>query len=140
MVVENPTSPPPWLRGAFHELNEQECHELLAQKKIGRVAFWGDDGPTVFPVNYVSDGDGVRFRTSPYARIAQQGSGSVVAFEVDETDDYTESGWSVLVRGPVEVVLGHVPGPEPEPWPEGVRSVLVRIRATSITGRRVLGH
>ncbi len=140
MAVENPASSHPWLRGAIHEVSEQECHELLAQKKVGRVAFCSDEGPTVFPVNYVADGDGIRFRTSPYSLIAQQGSGSRAAFEVDETDDYTESGWSVLVRGPVEVVLGHVPDPEPDPWPQGVRSVLVRIRASSITGRRVLGH
>ncbi len=140
MVVTESPIPPPWLRGAFHELGAEECHDLLTQKRVGRVAFWSDEGPTVFPVNYVADDEGIRFRTSPYARIARHGSGSVVAFEVDETDEHTESGWSVLVRGPVELVLGHPPGPQPAPWPEGVRSVLVRVRATTITGRRVLGH
>ena len=111
------------------------------EKGVGRIAFWSDEGPTVIPVNYVADADGIRFRTSPYASVAQQAGGSVVAFEVDETDDFTESGWSVLLRGVAEVAARRpAPGPDPEPWAEGVRPVTIRVPATSISGRRVLGH
>lgn len=136
------TGPSAWLRGAFHELSVSECREMLGQKEVGRIAFWSDQGPTVLPVNYVVDSDGIRFRTSPYSSVAQQVGGSVVAFEVDETDDFTESGWSVLIRGVAEVLLGPAPGPgpDPEPWAEGVRPVTIRVPTTSISGRRVLGH
>lgn len=129
-----------WLRGAFHELTPDECRSLLASRPVGRLAFWGPDGPTVLPVNHVLGEDGIRFRASPYGSIARFGGGEVVAFEVDETDDFTESGWSVLARGVAEVVLGPVSGPQPEPWPEGVKSVLVRVRPETLTGRRVMGH
>ena len=138
-MVAMESGPSAWLRGALHELSSSECLELVAQKDVGRIAFWSEDeGPTVLPVNYVVDTDGIRFRTSPYAGAARVG-GSLVAFEVDETDDFTESGWSVLLRGVAEVLLGEQPGPAPEPWAEGVRSVTVRVPATSISGRRVMG-
>lgn len=144
--MSSSTSTSPWLRGAFHEIGPGECGDLLRQRDVGRIAFWGEDGPTVLPVNYVVDSadgsapSGVRLRTSAYSQLAQQVGGSVVAFEVDETDDFTRSGWSVLLRGTAEVLLGPQPGAEPEPWAEGVRTVTVRVPATTLTGRRVLGH
>lgn len=134
------TTSPQWLRGAFHELTPEECRTLIAARPIGRLAFWGPDGPTVLPVNYVLADDGVRFRTSPYGAIARFAGGEVVGFEVDEFDEYTQSGWSVLARGVAEVVLGPVPDPQPDPWPEGVKSILVRIQPETLTGRRVMGH
>jgi len=130
-----------WLRGAFHELSPAECRALLAKKSVGRIAFWTAEGPSVLPVNYVVDDAGeIRFRTSPYASIAQYAGGAAVAFQVDEVDDFTQSGWSVMARGVAEVVLGARSKPEPEPWPDGVRSVQIRVRPESLTGRRVLGH
>lgn len=129
-----------WLRGAFHELDPAECERLLDEKAVGRVAFWSPEGPTVLPVNYVQAEDGVRFRTSPYGSLALHAGGTVVAFEVDDVDDFTQSGWSVLVRGVAEVLLGRVPGREPDPWPQGVKSVMIRVRPETLTGRRVMGH
>ena len=135
-----------WLRGSFQTLDEGECRELLASKPVGRIAFSTPEGPSVFPVNHVVDADGIRFRTSPYNSIAQHVGGQAVAFEVDDVDDFTQSGWSVLVRGLAELESGPSAGgagssaARPDPWPEGVRSVVVRVRATQLTGRRVMGH
>ncbi len=132
---------PGWLRGSFHALPDSECQELLDSVNVGRIGFWTPEGPCVLPVNYVTAHGSILFRTSPYTSIAQHVDGKVVAFEVDDVDYFSESGWSVLVRGVAEVVLGPsaVPGP-PDPWPEGARSVVVRVRTASVSGRRVMGH
>ncbi len=65
-----------------------------------------------------------------------------MAFEVDEFDDYTQSGWSVLVRGVASFVaadeLARDEGLRPFPWADGVRTLIVRITPVSVSGRRLL--
>lgn len=63
-----------------------------------------------------------------------------MAFEVDEVDEYTQSGWSVLFTGTAEVVddVDDLPtDARPLPWPEQTRWLFVRVPARSITGRRL---
>lgn len=129
-----------WTSGPLRELDTHECLELLGTRSVGRVAFDAEDGPVVLPVNYVVHGQGVLFRTSPHNTIARHIGGTRSAFEVDEIDDFTQSGWSVLLRGPAELVedvQGLPREARPVPWVEGTRSLYVRIRASSITGRRL---
>lgn len=129
-----------WAHGRLQELDTAECLELVAAKSVGRVAVCTEDGPVVLPVNFVLSNGGVMFRTSPHNSIAQELNGRPAAFEVDEVDDFTRSGWSVLFRGIAEYVeeVRDLPEDErPEPWAQGTRSLFVRIRARSITGRRV---
>jgi hypothetical protein len=82
----------------------------------------------------------VLFRTSPHNSIARHIDGTRTAFQIDEVDDYTQSGWSVLLSGTAELVdeVQSIP-PElrPLPWPEGARSLFVRVRVRSVTGRRL---
>lgn len=128
-----------WAGGRLHELDRDECAELLASTRIGRIAYNDADGPVVLPVNYIFDGQTVLFRTSPYGDLARH-LAEVVAFQVDGFDDFTESGWSVLVRGRAAVIdHGDLPGwsPRPHPWPEGVDQLLVQVRPRSIAGRRL---
>ncbi len=130
-----------WRGGSFQVLEESECRELLSSRAVGRLAFWTPDGPSILPVNHVADHDGIRFRTSPYNSITRHVGGTVVAFEVDEVDDFTESGWSVLVRGVAELLVGSSSDSlQPDPWPNGVRSVVVQIRPMEVSGRRVIAH
>ena len=35
------------------ELDRAECLELLAAKSVGRIAYVGDTGPRILPVNYI---------------------------------------------------------------------------------------
>jgi hypothetical protein len=84
----------------------------------------------------------VIFRTSPRTELARYLDGRRVAFEVDEIDDFRQSGWSVLVRGAARFV--ELPGELPEEqrpasWAEGIRSLFVRIELEVVTGRRLLG-
>jgi len=135
------------LRNQVQELNQvreltvEECFGLLRSKRLGRVAY-DDAGPFVLPVNYVLDGATVLFRTSPYSSLGQHMRDSQAAFEVDEIDDETAAGWSVLVRGPARYVEStNLPeaSTRPTSWREceGSQSLYVRITPTFVSGRRV---
>jgi hypothetical protein len=129
-----------WKSGRLRELDPSECLELLATRSVGRVAFCTDEGPVVLPVNYVVRDEDVLFRTSPHNSIARSVNGHQAAFEVDEVDDFTQSGWSVLMRGTAELVedVHDIPTESrPVPWAEGTRSLFVRVRTRTITGRRL---
>jgi uncharacterized protein len=130
-----------WLRRQLSELGEDECLELLASKVIGRVAFLDDAGPVVVPVNYVVHDGTVLFRTSPHSAVGRLVREQTCAFEVDDIDEVTESGWSVLLRGPATVVgpddLPSAGADRPLPWPDGVRSMHVRISPRLVSGRRL---
>jgi len=130
-----------WFPGHLKEIDQAECLELLGRSHVGRVAYCDDDGPVVLPVNHVMDGDAVLFRTSPHSSLAQHLRAGPAAFQVDEFDEYTQSGWSVLVRGTAEFVsYDELPDPDarPTPWAEGQRTFHVRITPQAITGRRLL--
>ena len=135
------SSPASWFKGHLVEMSPEECLELLGTKKVGRVAYCAPDGPEVLPLNYVMEGDAVLFRTSPHSALGQRLRLDVAAFQVDEIDDYTESGWSVLVRGMVTAVEREDLPPadkRPEPWAEGNRPLHLRLTPRTITGRRLL--
>jgi nitroimidazol reductase NimA-like FMN-containing flavoprotein (pyridoxamine 5'-phosphate oxidase superfamily) len=124
----------------MRELSEPECRELLAGKNIGRVAFCSATGPVVLPVNYRLSGDAVVFRTAAHNSIAQNLNGRTAAFQVDEVDDFTQSGWSVLVQGTggfVESARELSEEERPTPWPEGSRTLFVRIPLETVTGRQL---
>jgi uncharacterized protein len=126
----------------MEELDSAECLELLTSKKVGRVAWCGGKGPQVLPVNYaVVDGE-IYFRTSPHSQLARALYESQVAFEVDEIDDFLETGWSVLVVGEANhhndsSDLPPAVEDRPRPWAPGVRNLYVRITPSEITGRRL---
>ena len=92
-------------------------------------------------MNFVVQNGTVLFRTSLHSRLGRQVSLGVAAFHVDEIDDYTESGWSVLLRGAVEPVETRDLPPaaaRPAAWPSGERSLHLRLRPRIITGRRLV--
>jgi Pyridoxamine 5'-phosphate oxidase len=55
--------------------------------------------PRIIPVNYAVRLDSVAFRSGQQTEVAGLALGRVVAFEVDQVDDFLRSGWSVLVLG-----------------------------------------
>ncbi|MGL5809991.1 MAG: pyridoxamine 5'-phosphate oxidase family protein [Nocardioides sp.] len=132
-----------WFGGRLTELTEAECWDLLSSRPVGRIAFdEGSAGLAVLPVNYVVGERTIRFRTAPQSTIGLHVRGRRVAFEVDEIDEYTRSGWSVLVRGRAEFVDQVGPpgraGEAPSPWPSDYRPLLVEITPLLVTGRRLL--
>ena len=130
-----------WFPSHVREIPIEECLELLASRPVGRVAYVISGGPVVVPVNHVLDGEDIIFRTSPHTDLGRQMIRGRVAFEVDDFDEFNQSGWSVLVQGSAEYDDSDTVWPvdRPQPWAEGTRILVVRIRSHLITGRRLLG-
>lgn len=121
-------------------LSEDECWRLLATQPIGRVGVSLGALPAIFPVNFVVDDNQVLFRTGEGVKLKAALNHTVVAFEVDQADTDTRSGWSVLVVGVADVVPPGEPNAapiDPDTWVAGERDHLVRIRPEVLTGRRI---
>ncbi|WP_214110454.1 pyridoxamine 5'-phosphate oxidase family protein [Acrocarpospora catenulata] len=80
-------------------LSRQECLRLLAVTPIGRIVFTDRALPAVQPVNYLLDGETIVIRTAGGSRLAAATREAIVAFEVDDIDPVTRTGWSVTVLG-----------------------------------------
>ena len=123
-------------------LSAEECLSLLRSRSLGRVAVQIGDVPSILPVNYaLLDGD-IVFRTDPGSKLLAALMNVLFAFEVDDADVRTRSGWSVLVVGSSEQVrdratLARVDELGLKPWVTEGRDFVVRIRTKTITGRRI---
>jgi uncharacterized protein len=119
------------------DLDPDECWSLAATQPVGRLAWTGAHGPTVIPVNFVVTGTEVLVRTTAYSELARECDDSPVAFEVDDVDASTRTGWSVLMRGRGHLEYGPPVDAEPDVWVPGPRHLRVRIDVTEVTGRRI---
>jgi nitroimidazol reductase NimA-like FMN-containing flavoprotein (pyridoxamine 5'-phosphate oxidase superfamily) len=86
-------------RNGLEVLEADECLRLLSSAKLGRLAVSAGALPSIVPVNFLLDGNRILIRTSPGTKLAAALTRSVVAFEVDEFDTFSHSGWSVSVTG-----------------------------------------
>jgi nitroimidazol reductase NimA-like FMN-containing flavoprotein (pyridoxamine 5'-phosphate oxidase superfamily) len=126
-------------------VSSEDCYALLAEVTLGRLVYVDEDGPAAVPVNYALVGHDIAFRSDPGSKIGALGD-RPVAFEVDQVDAVSRSGWSVLVRGRAEIValdqvpalLARVEGAPPLPWKKGIHGIWVVITPTAVTGRRLL--
>jgi uncharacterized protein len=144
-TISDPFSFEAELGTALIELDREECLELLAAKSVGRIAYAADYGARILPVNYVLADDSIIFRTVPDGQIFHHALDSMCAFEIDDTDEFFESGWSVVAIGRLELATGddfdHIRyGKSPQPWATGNRYMFVRLPCTQVSGRRVIGH
>ncbi|MBO0812007.1 MAG: pyridoxamine 5'-phosphate oxidase family protein, partial [Microlunatus sp.] len=80
-------------------IDRQRCVDLLAGRSVGRIAWRAADGIQILPVTYSWYQDSIVFRTSPYGVLSELVREADVAFEVDQLDESSRSGWSVVVRG-----------------------------------------
>lgn len=93
-------------RRMLEELPRQEALRLLASVTMGRVVFTQRALPAIPPVNHILDDGDVIIRTSrttPIVGTTEQ-SDPVVAYEADEIDADTRTGWSVVVTGVAQPV------------------------------------
>ena len=129
-------------------LDEAECLRLIARGGIGRIAYSGRYDLTVLPVNYKLVDGAIFFRTGQDSltvadlRAEIPGGEYRVAFEIDEFDQATRTGWSVLVQGPAHHVddaseLAQAQAAGVEPWPGGERDHFIKITLMRVTGRRI---
>ncbi|WP_062436704.1 pyridoxamine 5'-phosphate oxidase family protein [Herbidospora daliensis] len=128
---------------ALEVLSEKECLRLIGTDGIGRVAFGGAPGPTVFPVNYRLLSGEIVFRVrqggtmDESLRSGIDGVDIKIAFQVDHIDEINHEGWSVLIQGPAH----HVPERDIEAnvdsWAGDDRDHFIRIAPQRVTGRRI---
>lgn len=124
------------------ELDAAVCLRLLGERGIGRVAVITPDGPHLVPVNYAVLDDTIVIRTSPYSLLGTHARDSVLAFEVDDLDEPTRSGWSVVVRGRSRAesdprTLARLRRLLPQSWAPGARTLYLRLPLDEVSGRAV---
>jgi nitroimidazol reductase NimA-like FMN-containing flavoprotein (pyridoxamine 5'-phosphate oxidase superfamily) len=123
-------------------LEPAECVAALASQRVGRVGLPVLDHPLVLPVVYaLMDGD-VVFRTAPGEKLIAAALERSVAFEIDEYDVESRSGWSVNVVGTIEEIidrneLDRARALDLPCWAGELRDRYVRIRPRVVTGRAI---
>jgi nitroimidazol reductase NimA-like FMN-containing flavoprotein (pyridoxamine 5'-phosphate oxidase superfamily) len=126
---------------SLETLSKQDAIALLSTIPVGRVVFTVGALPAIVPVAFAVHDGAVVMRTSAGSRLAKAAPGGVLAFEIDDIDAETRTGWSVVVMGVATVVAD----PETraaidgviEEFAPGQRDVCIRLPLTVVTGRRV---
>lgn len=127
----------------FDAIGRQQCLDLIEAHHLGRVAWQAADFPQILPVTYAMHQGCAYFRTSPDGILAELAQPTSVALEVDELDEQTRSGWSIVIYGRTSGVS------EPDeladlwasdslvPWTAGNRTLFIRIAPERVSGRVV---
>jgi uncharacterized protein len=127
----------------FEALGREQCLDLLESNHLGRVAWQAADLPQILPVTYAMHQGSVYFRTTPDGILSELAQPTRVALEVDELDQQTRSGWSIVLHGRTSAVS------EPDalanlwaadslvPWAGGNRTLFICIRPDRVSGRVV---
>lgn len=140
MVTQQPRD-----RAGLEVLSTEECLRLIASVPVGRVGFVADGEIVMLPVNHLVEGPDLVFRTTQGSKLSAAEQQNVAAFEADHFDEQARTGWSVLVSGRAEAIyeeaeIERLNRRGLHPWPDAVeRTSWVRIRAVSMTGRRIPG-
>jgi len=96
----------------------------------------------ILPVSHVVDGQNPVFRTAHGSKLSAAEGQDLVCFEADDYDERARAGWSVVVTGRAEVIyeeseVQRLNQHDLHPWVSAVEHPFwIRIRATSVTGRR----
>ena len=130
---------------SLQELTVEECYLLLETQQVGRLGVNAEHYPLIFPVNYALDRGVIVIRTHPGTKLAAA-SHANVTFEVDQINQPTRSGWSVLVRGLAEEVtaahraelIERTRASGVQPWAPGEHGHWLRLIPHAITGRRIV--
>jgi uncharacterized protein len=132
-------------RPELQVLSAEDCYVLLATQQIGRLGVNAKHYPLIFPVNYALDHGVIVIRTNAGMKLAAANHANVT-FEVDNIDQLTRSGWSVLVRGLAEEVtskhrtelIERTKASGVQPWAPGERGHWIRLIPHEISGRRIV--
>lgn len=120
-----------------------ECHRLLHDTLVARLAFVDRGEPVVFPIRYAMWGESVVFTAAPGSKLEAAIMSRPVAVEIDDWQTEEHTGWSVLVKGTAMTVsdpdeieeldqLGVTPWVHPD-----TEARWVRVLPNEITGRRL---
>jgi hypothetical protein len=126
------------------ELGEEECRELLGTAVIGRIAFTEGALPAIQPVHFSLLGNNVVIPTRPGSKVAAAVANAVVAFEADDFDPATKTGWSVTTVGPSRLLtdadeIAALDALGLRPWADTPQRCYIVVRTSLWRGRRVAG-
>jgi nitroimidazol reductase NimA-like FMN-containing flavoprotein (pyridoxamine 5'-phosphate oxidase superfamily) len=142
----HPGSPPEGAGQWVEDLPATVCWQLLRAGEFGRLAFTAHSGaPVILPVNYVVHEQAVVIRTGPGPKLGAAGRADLVAFEIDEIDVVSRTGWSVVVSGRARQVRSQREREELDkvgvtPWAAGPRDEYVVIEPRHIAGRQLVSR
>lgn len=127
-------------------LDRGESLRLPASVPFGRISAVDRALPITRPVNHLVENGCVILRTYRSSTLTvltanARSRGAVLAYEADEIDPATRTGWSVIVTGR----MGLIDGPHGaalyrlllHPWVDDVMDRFPRIRADAVTGVRL---
>lgn len=138
-----PDTTVPTDRNGLVVLSHHSCMALLATVPLGRVGLMSEGQPLILPVNHLVVEGLVAFRSALGTKLDGAIFGRQVAFEADDYDESRQTGWSVLVRGRLDLVedpvlLARLDARGPTSWGRHAqRAPWVVVRADHITGRRL---
>jgi nitroimidazol reductase NimA-like FMN-containing flavoprotein (pyridoxamine 5'-phosphate oxidase superfamily) len=130
-------------REGLEILHLGDCFLLLGSVPVGRIGFLTGGEVVILPVNFLVDGQDVVFRTAAGSKLSSVDVGRYVGFEADSYDAAAGTGWSIVVNGLAEVIDSEEEAARLDTlglssWGVGASGrVWVRIRPSSITGRRI---
>ncbi|HOA88061.1 MAG TPA: pyridoxamine 5'-phosphate oxidase family protein [Propioniciclava tarda] len=126
------------MTGHLLPIDTQECRHLLRDATVGRLTWQAPEGLTSLPVAYGVHVDGrLGLQVGASGVLATLAQPTEVAFEVDDLDPVTLTGWSVLVRGTVQAWQGEFPAGLCRPWAPGEEYVALEITPRQLSGRSV---
>jgi uncharacterized protein len=124
------------------EIPAWDCHQLLDEQRVGRLAIIENGYPVAIPVSYRLAGTQadrrVVIRTAPSTTIAQYEGHS--SLEIDHIDEKDRTAWSVIARGTLHKLFGGDGLPDPQPWLIDGRQQWLALSIVSVSGRRFVGR
>ena len=130
-------------KNGLEVLSRDESLRLLSSAVVGRIAVSSGALPTILPVNFRFDGRRILFLTGVGTKLSAATDHAVVAFEVDEIDAATQTGWSVVATGVAREVTDPVglAAARALPlvrWAPGPDHRVVAVRPDLVSGRRIV--
>ena len=142
MTTETRTDTP---HAMIRELSRDECLELLASHRFGRLAVVINGSPAIRPVNYVFDRptQSVIFRSGSGSKFQALLSAAEASFEIDGINENARTGWSVIIQGVTAAVgsptdIRRLDALGLQTWAPGRKPHWVHIRARTVSGRRII--
>jgi nitroimidazol reductase NimA-like FMN-containing flavoprotein (pyridoxamine 5'-phosphate oxidase superfamily) len=129
-------------RNGLEVLSHEECLRLLGSAVLGRVAVTTAALPTILPVNFRFDGRRILIRTGRGTKLDAATRDAVVAFEVDDVEPGSRTGWSVVVTGVARELVDPYELAEArrqplDRWAPGDHHRVVAISTDVVSGRRI---
>lgn len=124
-------------------IEPERCWELLATQPLGRLSFTAHSGvPVIVPVNFAVDDRTIVLRSGHGPKLTAAARRDLVAFEVDDIDIGSRTGWSVVVIGQASLVTEssqrrRLDALGLQPWASGPREDYVVITPRNVAGRRL---